>query len=229
MAGTQRLLAIAMAFFLAGIPGSGKPDALGIVVRADHASSGSLAAAEGTMIYDGDRLSTEAGGSLQLQVAEAFLYLKDQSCVTVHRGTSGAAKEFEAELVSGAVVLSAPKGMDAEIVASSARVRAAAETRGVVQVRIVGPYELLVFAERGPAAISYHGDTETIAEGKSFRVLLNPDEDGAAGEQGAKKAGKRGKMIVLIGVGAATAAGIAVLWRGTNSGTGKGVESPDHP
>ena len=39
MAGTQPLLAVAMAFFLAGIPGSGKADALGIVVLADHANS----------------------------------------------------------------------------------------------------------------------------------------------------------------------------------------------
>jgi hypothetical protein len=85
MTGTQRLLAITMAFFLAGIPGSGKADALGFVVLADHANSGSQAATEGTTIYDGDRLSTEAGGSLRIQAGEAFVYLPDQSCVVVHK------------------------------------------------------------------------------------------------------------------------------------------------
>jgi hypothetical protein len=227
MAGTQRLLAITMAFFLAGIPGSGKADALGFVVLADHASSGSLAAAEGTTIYDGDRLSTEAGGSLRIQAGEAFVYLPDQSCVVVHKESGGAVKEFDIELVSGAVVLSVKKGTDAEIVASSARVRSAVATRGVVQVRMVAPYELLVFAERGSAEISYHGETETIAEGKSYRVLLRPDEDGASGDPSAKKAGKRGKVLGLIAVGAAAVAGIVLLSRGGSGG--KSVESPDHP
>jgi hypothetical protein len=41
MAGTQRLLAIAMAFLLPGSPGSAKPDALGFVVQADHPILGS--------------------------------------------------------------------------------------------------------------------------------------------------------------------------------------------
>jgi hypothetical protein len=68
MAGTQRLLAITMAFSLAGIPRSAKPDALGIVVLADHTSSDFQAASEGTTVYDGDWLSTEAGGSLRLLI-----------------------------------------------------------------------------------------------------------------------------------------------------------------
>jgi hypothetical protein len=227
MAGTQRLLAMATTFFLAGIPSGRNADAVGIVVLADHASSGSLAAAEGTTIYDGDRLSTDAGGALRLQVGRDFVSLADQSCVMIHRGGSGAVKEFEAELVSGTVVLSVAKGTDGKIVASGARVRPLGAPRGVVQVRMVGPNELVVFAERGAAEISYHGETETIAEGKSYRVLLRPDEDGTSEDQSAKKAGKRGKVLVLIAVGAATAAGIVLLSRGGSGG--KSVESPDHP
>ena len=110
MAGTQRLLAIAMAFLLGGNSGSGKADALGMVVLADHARLGSEAASEGTAIYDGDRLSTDAAGSMRFMVGEAIVYLADQSCVTLHKGASGTAKEFEAELVSGKVVLSVAAG-----------------------------------------------------------------------------------------------------------------------
>src|SRR5271155_5285724 len=186
MAGTQRLLAITMAFSLAGIPGSAKPDALGIVVKADHASLGSQAASEGTTVYDGDRLSTEAKGSLQLLIGDAMLYVAEQSSVIVHEDARIAAKEFEVELVSGAAVLSVTTGTTADIVASSARVRPMAETRGVVQVQRVGAQELIVFARRGPAQISYRGESETIAEGKSYRVMLNPSDDGASGVQGAK-------------------------------------------
>jgi len=227
MAGTQRLLAIAMAFFLAGIPGSGKADVLGIVVLADHANAGSLAAAEGTTIYDGDRFSTDAGGALRLQVGEAFVSLAEHSCVMVHKGASGAVKEFEAELVSGIVVLSVAKGTVVEIVASGARVRPLGAPRGVVEVRIVKPVEFVVFARKGPAVISYHGESETVEEGRSVRVLLNPDEDGGADVQGAKHSGRRGKAFAIVAVGAATAAGIVLLSRGGNAG--KSVESPDHP
>ena len=104
-----------------------------------------------------------------------------------------------------------------------------AEPRGVVEVGIVGPNELLVFARRGPAQISYRGETETIAEGKSYRVRLNASEDATSGQQSAKKSGKRGKALVLIAVGAATAGGIAAIWAGKDRGGKGGVESPDRP
>jgi hypothetical protein len=227
MPGTQRLLAIAMTFLLAGIPGGGNADALGIVVLADHANAGSQAAIEGTTIYDGDRLSTDAGGALRLQVGEAFLSMAEQSCVMVHKGASGAVREFEVELVSGGVTLSVAKGTDAEIAATGARVRPLGAPRGMAEVRMVKPLELVVFARKGPTEISYHGESETVEEGKSVRVLLNPDEDGGPDVQGAKHSGRRGKAFVIVAVGAATAAGIVLLSRGGSGG--KSVESPDHP
>jgi hypothetical protein len=228
MAGTQRLLAITMAFSLAGIPRSAKSDALGIVVHTDHARLGSQAACEGTTVYDGDRLSTDAGGSLRLLIGEAMLYVTEQSSVIVHQDANAAAKEFEAELVSGTAAISVTARTTGEFVASSARIRPIAEMRGVVQVRLVGPHELVVFARRGPAKISYHGESETIAEG-NYHVLLNASDDSGSGVQGAKKSGKRSKALVLIAIGAATAAGVTLLWRSVDRGTRAGVESPDHP
>ncbi len=231
MAGTQRLLAIIMAFSLTGSSGSGKPDALGIVAQADNATLGSQAATEGTTIYDGDRVSTGAGGSLRLLVGGAIVYLMDQSSVIVHNDASQEAKEFEAELVSGSVVLSVTAGTSAEITASSVRIHSTAEARGVFQVRIVGPRELIVFARRGPAQISHRGENETIAEGKFYRVLLNPSDESTSGAQGTKRSGKRNKALVLIAIGAAAAAGVTLLLRSMDKGTSasRGVESPDHP
>jgi hypothetical protein len=229
MAGTQRLLAIAMASLLTSHSGNGSADSLGMIVLADHAKLGSQAAAEGTTIYDGDRLSTDADGSLRIIVGESIVYLADQSCVTLHKGASGVAKEFAAELVSGTVVLSMTAGIAAEIVARSAHVRPMAETRGVVEVGIAGPRELIVFARRGPAQISYRGESETIAEGESYRVLLNDSEDDTPGATTAKSPGKRGKMFVVIAVAATTAAGVVALWGARDRGAKGGVESPDHP
>ena len=124
------------------------------------------------------------------------------------------------------MVLSATAGTAAEIVASSARIQPMAETRGVVQVGIAGPHELIVFARRGPVQISYRGDTETISEGKSYRVRLNDSDDGTPGEPGTKKSGRHGKALVLIVVGATAAAGVAALWGGGTKGS---IESPDRP
>jgi hypothetical protein len=216
-----------MAFSVAGIPGRSTPDALGIVMQADHATLGSQGVSEGTTIYDGDRLSTAAEGSLELRMGQAILYIKEQSSVIIHSDGNKEAKEIEVELVAGAVALAVPPTTRAEIVASSARVRPAAETRGIVQVRLVGPLELLVYAQRGSAEISYHGARETVPEGKSYRVLLNPLEDGAAGVAGTSRSGKRDKALLLAAVAGAAAAVIATVPE--NKGKQKSVESPDRP
>ncbi|MGB2590826.1 MAG: hypothetical protein WBG02_04695 [Candidatus Acidiferrum sp.] len=228
MAGTQRLLAITMSFslLLAGVPASGKPGALGVVVQAELANLGSAGVSNGTTIYDGDHLSTAAGGSLRLAAGEAMLYLTEQSSVIVREVTDGATKEFDAELLSGGIEFSMAAGTPAAILACSARILPLGEKRGVVQVRRVGPSELIVFARQGPARISYHGESETIAEGKSYRVLLNASEDGAAGggsagDENTKSPGKPNKTLLLVAVTVAVlAATLPII---------KAVESPDHP
>ncbi|HTQ59436.1 MAG TPA: hypothetical protein VMI32_04385 [Candidatus Solibacter sp.] len=228
MAGTQRLLATVMAIFLTGIPGKGKTSVLGVVVMAQHASLDAAAAAEGTTVYEGERLATEAGGSIQVRAGGAMVYLAEQSSAVVRGSAAEGGRVFEAELEAGAAVLSVAAGTMGEIVASSAHIRPISDMRGVVQVRVIGQHELLVYAQRGPTLISYQGERETIAQGKSYRVVLNPPEDDARGGAGTKKTGKHGKAIILIAVAAvaATAVGITLLMKG---GGGNGLESPDRP
>lgn len=228
MAVTQRFLAITMAFSFAGNSG-GRPDALGVVVQAEHASLGSQAVAEGTTVYDGDRLSTDARGSLRLRIADAIVYLTDQSSMIVHNEAANGPGEFEAELLAGTAVLSVKAGATGAIVARAARIRPISETRGVVEVRLVGPNELVVFARRGAALISYRGESETIAEGKTYRVLLNPSDDNPAGANSTKQPAKRNKALLIVAIGAASAVGAALLWKGLEGGSGKGIESPDRP
>lgn len=225
MAGTQRLLAITMTAFLANFPGSAKPDVLGRIAQADHASLGSQTASEGTSIFDGDKLSTGAEGSMHVVVGDTLVYLADQSSIIVHDSSSRAAKEFEAELISGTVALSATALNTSVIVASEARVRPVTQSRGVVQVRLVAPHELIVFARRGSAEICYRGECETIPDGKSYRVLLNSSDGVPPGVPGAKGPGRTGKALVLIVVSVTVAGVIAALWGRSQ----RGVESPDHP
>jgi hypothetical protein len=227
MAGTQRLLAAAMAFLSAGIPGSGKLDAVGVVVEANHASLGANAASEGTTIYDGDRVSTDEEGSLGLRIGQAVLHLADRSAAVMHDSSGNGARQFGVELLSGTAVLSVAAASDGEIVACGASIRPVSQARGVVRVQIAGAHELVVYAQRGAAQISYRGETETIAEGKTFRVRLNASDDGGQGSAIAKKPAHSGKMLVMvaIGLGAATAVGVALAVSGKQGA----VESPDHP
>jgi hypothetical protein len=228
MAGSRRLVAIAMTLFLTTHAGGATPDAVGIVAQASHASLGSHDAAEGTTLYDGDRLSTDADGALRLLMGQAALHLSEKSSVILHERSRGGAKEFQAELQSGIAVLSVSAASGWEIVACSARVSPISETRGVVRVQILGARELLVYAQRGPAQVSYRGETETIPEGKAYHVLLNASDDNAAqGGSVAKAPAHPGKMLwLVVAAGAATAAGIALAVTGSGKG---GVESPDHP
>ena len=228
MAGTRRLLAMATAFSLTApsANSSGKVDPLGIILQADQARLGSDAVSEGMTIYDGDRLSTGADGSLRLVAGGAMFSLQGQSDAVVRGDPNGATKELEAELVSGTGVLTVAVGARGEIVADGAGIRPVAEGQGAVQVRIVGPRELVVFARRGPWEISYRDESETIAEGKCYRVLLNPARDAGSAEPPPKRAGKRRKMLILIAIGAGVA---AIVLPTVLRGSGGGVESPDRP
>ena len=226
MAGTKRLVAAVLAFATANVSGSGRPEALGVVVRAEHATLGSAATAEGTTVYDGDRVSTYEEGFIRLRIGSAMLDLGDKSSVMLHSEAGREVKEFQAELLAGTASLSAAAETDGEIVASGARVRPVSDTRGVVQVQRIGPYELIVFAKRGPAQISYRGDSETIKEGKSYRVLLNASDDEQTSGSGAKKPAKRRKALLITVVAAAGVAAVAVPFL---RGPGGGVESPDRP
>jgi hypothetical protein len=230
MAGSQRLAAIAMTLLLASRAGGATADVVGIVAQANHASLGSQDAAEGTTLYDGDRLSTDPDGALRVLMGQAALHLSGKSGVVLHGRSSGGSKEFQAELLSGIATLSVSATSGWEIVACSARVRPVSETRGVVRVQILGPQELLVYAQRGPAQVTYRGETETVPEGKAYRVLLNAAEGTASADEEPRRPGKPNKallIIVLGGVGAATAAGILLATSG--GGSQRGVESPDKP
>jgi hypothetical protein len=55
---------------------------------------------------------------LRLLIGEAMLYVTEQSGVIVDQDANLAAKEFEAELVSGAAVISVTAGTTGEIVAT---------------------------------------------------------------------------------------------------------------
>jgi hypothetical protein len=217
-------LALEMAFFLGWNPFPAPPAVLGVVAESNRAYLNSASVSEGATVYDGDHFSTEPGGMLLLRGDAATLDLAEQSAVIVRSSANGA-QSMKAELGKGMLVFRAARAAALEIAAQEALIRPADDASTVGQLRIVGPKELLIHARRGPLQFSYRGETRRIAEGESYRVILDPPEDNPSKKK-AVDAGPHRKAFVFVAIGVG-AAGVAPLIL-ENHGHKK-MESPDHP
>ena len=217
---TRRLLAMALAFLLAGPPGLGRSEALGIIVQADRASLGAHAASVGSSLYDGERVSTDDGGALQLRSGPVQFNLLGESIATVRGNADVETQAFTAELAKGTAVMTSPAGAKSEICALGVCIRAAQGGPLTVQVSVTGPKQLKIYARRGNALLSYKGENATITEGSSYLVVLDPPDDGAAPNPG----GKHRKAFLLIAI-----PGIAAAIIITATHRHGQIESPDRP
>ena len=216
----RRFLALQMVTFLVWSSAVARPTVLGVVVAANRVHLNSAAVSVGATVYDGDRFSTEAGGMLLLRGDAAMLRLGEESLVIVRSRANGM-PGTEAELDKGTVAFTVTRGSSLEIAALEARIRPAAEVRTVGGVRIVGPKELAVDARRASLQFSYRGETETIAGGKSYRVILDPPDDGPKETKPAPLSQRR-KAFLLVVTGAE--AGV-IAWEIHD----ELIESPDRP
>jgi hypothetical protein len=166
-------VAIALACLLAGIPLPGATPPLGIVTQSSKGHLSTADASAGATIYDGDKLSTDAGGTLRLRTGASLLYLASQTSVTLRRAATGAL----ADLAGGSLVFSSAQTAAMEVHARDARIRAAENVPTVAQISVIGPKELRVTARRGALEVTYREETERISEGASYRVLLDPTPD----------------------------------------------------
>jgi plasmid stabilization system protein ParE len=160
-----------------------RPIVLGVVVDADRVRLNAGAVSAGATVYDGDRFSTAIGGMLLLRGDAATLELPEESEMIVRSGTDGA-QGTETELSKGTLAFRAPRAAVLEIVARETHIRPAAEAPTIGQVSVTSPKELRIYARRGSLQFSYRGETETIAEGESCRVTLDPPQD----EEGTRQA-----------------------------------------
>jgi hypothetical protein len=224
----RRSLAVVLVCLLVGIPLPGATPPLGIVTQSTKGHLSTADASAGATIYDGDQLSTDAGGVLRLRTGSSSMYLAGQTSLTLHRAAAGAL----ADLAGGSLVFSSAQTSAMEVHARDARIRAADNVPTIAQISVVGPKELRVTARRGALEVTYREETERIPEGASYRVLLDPspvDLPPAASGRGPgswpqippKPAGKRSLVLERIG---AIAAGVVTYWLVNES-----LESPDQP
>jgi len=175
----RRTLATMLVFLLAGIPlpaqPTGTPNVLpvGIITQASGAHFNAANVSAGATIYDGDGLSTEAEGALQFRGAAAVVYLPGSSGITLHGLPNGT----RAQLQFGSVVFSTARATGMEIIAYEAQIRPVADGPTVAQVTMIGRKELQIRARRGALQFSYRDETEQIAEGASYRIVLDPPEN----------------------------------------------------
>jgi hypothetical protein len=188
----------------------------GTVLSAQRAHIGRAAATVGTAVLTGDTLDTEETGSLAVRAGGARLLLSASSRVVWAAEEEGAA----ATLKNGTVLFSTSNAQAFTLHASTATIRANTDVSTTASVSIISAKELTVSCVHGTLAISVEDDSKTVAEGESYRVILDPDSvaqesptaDDPATQKKPKKAGKNKFLLILFFGGAAAAAALALAF-----------------
>jgi len=195
-------VAVSYALFLMPVNGSPAP-AIGTVTSASNAHIGATNASVGSTVFAGDHLSTEQFGSIQLRVGAARLLLSGSSSVALSEDQGNPS----AALLNGTVVFSTASAKAFVLHASKASIRPKTDDPTVAQVTYVNDKELRVRSNRGALAITVEDETQYVAEGMAYRVILDPDSYYAAQTaQGAgtnnrkepRKAGRSRFLLIAI-------------------------------
>jgi hypothetical protein len=184
---------------LVGVPATAAPApsaSLGVVSEANHASRGTTAITNGSTIFDGDTLLTDASGNLQAQFGQSQISMLSNSNVLVHRLSNG----YGASLSLGTIVFSTTGGQTIEVVADGATIQPKNGQPTIAQVSYINPTELMLTSKRGDLLVSFGNQTKIVNEGASYRMLIQPGSGPAP--QGAFSAGKDWFYVVLIVVAA---------------------------
>jgi hypothetical protein len=146
---------------------------LGVIAQAERAHLDSALAATGATVYAGDSFDTDPGGTLRLRVGASQFYLLASSGATLTQNSGGAMMTLTrgtagfSSATSGQLQLDTPAGM----------VRGVQGEPAYGQVTIKSPNELVVSAFRGELILDNEGEFHSIPEGKSYRVVIEPDPE----------------------------------------------------
>jgi hypothetical protein len=202
---------------------------LGIVVFADRAKVGVAPASVGSTVFGGDKLTTEADGSVQIRSGAARFLLASSSGAILSNDDSSPA----ATLISGTATFSTANANAFTLRFANAAIRANTDEPTVGQVSVVSSRELLVKSTRGSLLFSVAGETKIIPEGTAFRVILDPTAAEAAAAEATPGAGggrsKNGGPPVSAGTSKFVWYAVAVVTAATILAVHAAYESPDRP
>jgi len=173
----QAILAVVVSssLFAASTFSTSSP-AVGTVTSAFDAPIGATAASAGSTVFAGDFLSTEKMGTIQLRAGASRLLLSAASSAAL-KLDHGAPS---ATLLSGTAVFSAANSKAFVLHAAAADIRPKTDEPTVGQVTYISEKELRVRSNRGSLAITVDGETQFVAEGMAYRVILDPESYYAA-------------------------------------------------
>ena len=195
---------LVVALTLASIPAIAVPTApLGVITGAAQATVSHVSAIDGTSVYEGDIISTEATGTMRLRFGTAQLVLGGNTSVLLSKSDSG----VTATLLKGMVRFSTVQGSPLDIRAlNSVIVRAKGDTTAIGQLSLVAPTTFEVGSTKGDLEVTVDGTDHVVAESTAYRVSLN-DSNGGGGIT--NPAGKRSLFWVWFPI-AVTAVAVAV-------------------
>jgi hypothetical protein len=180
---------------------------LGILTLATHAKLDESAAFPGLSVYDGERLSTEAGGRLSLRAGHSEITLGEKTEIELIRLDGGG---VHVDMEAGSIQFSSPEKGIIEVHTADAIVRPAGDQPTQAAIALLSPKALQITAEHGTLHFSYRDEERNLPEGQTYRVYLDTDDPQPMPAGGAQTAGSTSKLTYFI-VGAETsgAAGVA--------------------
>jgi hypothetical protein len=143
---------------------------LGTVTSARGAHVGIARVSAGATVFDGDTLSTEHSGNIQIRIGAARLMLRASSSATLGDldGTPSAT------LWGGTAIFSTALARAFVLRAATAEIRPQDDGPTIAQVSIVNSKQLIVCSTRGALMIIAGGETQVIPEAMAYRVILDP-------------------------------------------------------
>lgn len=226
----RTIFAAVLAASLVTMPALGAPSAssLGTVIAAERAHVGDATAEIGTTVFGGDRLSTEMQGSVQVRAGKARLLLLGATSAVIN-DVEGSPS---AKLLHGTATFSTGNANAFTLFASNAIVRASSNAPTIGQVSYLNERELVVRATRGGLMVTVDGESQLIAEGTAYSVLLDQPADPGQGPAGAGSGkGTWGKGGGPLKAGRSRFLILATAVTGviTYIAISEALESPDRP
>jgi len=204
----------------------GKP--LGILTLAYGAHLNASNAFAGLSVFDGESVSTDAGGKLTMRIGGSVITLAERSAATLQRIGDGAHLDVD----TGSVYLWSAESNPLEVHAEGALLRPHGPHNAQAQILMFAPKVLEITTRRGSLEFSYHAEFRVLPEGQTYRIYLESEEDprgvpepGKDPQKPGLSTGAKVAYFILGGAGAGVAAwGIHDLIQSNN-----GVESPAKP
>ena len=163
----RRILAMTLAVLLSSISLPGQTAPLGVISQSVGAHINNSSASVGTTVYDSDRLSTEANGSLTLRSGAVQLILAESSALLLNQEDKG----LRAMLQRGTVAFKVEAGGALRLNAVDVRVRPQGDQSTAGQMTLEN-CAVLVTSRLRALEVTAGAETKTVEEGRSYRVAL---------------------------------------------------------